>query len=207
MIFCCHEHNIHDNGFRICTECGLQTKFIETHILAFNARLCPPTKPYRRENRLKRLYSQVFGFTKIKCSILEAINLAVVGIATKPIVSTIRAVKSFIAARFPHLKRKICSIYRQSGFTFPTNPEYMNIKHMFNTVDTCEIQSFNYLLYYIIYFTNQTVFRVYRQFIKPQTKRLSRKNDSKFILFLDTVEPLRRFIPIIGFNKIPHYYE
>ena len=202
-MMCEHTKCIYDNGYSICTECGQQTQNIETHIIGFNDRLYFFNKPYKRINRLKRLYSCVFGFTKVENYILENINNQIKDIPTRPLLETLPLVKSYLETHHPKIKRKVCSIYRQSGYKFCQNPEYDEIKRMFSLVDDVKINSFNYLLFYIIYFANSAVFHCYRQFLKPQTKRLSKKNDTTFIIFLNEFETLRRFIPIIGYRKIP----
>lgn len=204
MLSCAHKQTVFDNGYRICTNCGLQELYIETHILGYNERLNLPTKPYRREHRLKRLHSQIFGFTHVPTKLIFELNEQIRGIAYRPIEDTIDTLKHLISQRYPTLKRKLCSIYRQSGYKFKTVPCYENIKRIFRLIGECPIQSFNYLMYYITYFANIGVFREYRIFLKPQTKRLSKKNDSLFITYINTISELMRYIPVIGYKKIPH---
>jgi hypothetical protein len=203
MLDCDCLFHVFTDGFQICTECGLQTTVLETHILAFNETPNPTVKPYRRENRLKRLFGSVFGFTKVCPEDIESVVQLIPRLAEKPIAETYKPLVKLVAKDFPHLKRKICSIYRQAGFPFKTVPEYNSIKSAFRVLDESGIQSFNYLLHYVVYGASRKLFQEYRPFIKPQTRRLSRKNDSTFISFLQDEPLYSHLIPIVGFEKLP----
>ena len=203
MIECDCLAHVFTDGFRICTDCGLQTTVLETHILAFNEIPNPTVKPYRRENRLKRLFGSVFGFTKVSPEDIERVVQRMPGLAERPITDTYKTLVKLVAKDFSHLKRKICSIYRQAGFPFKVVPEYELIRQAFRVLDESGIQSFNYLLHYILYGASRELFQEYRHFIKPQTRRLSRKNDSTFISFLQGEPLYSHLIPIVGFQKLP----
>ena len=197
---CPCEMKVLTNGSMICIECGKQNKYLEPSLLGIND-VRTFVQPYKRSHRLKRLYSSVFGFTKVENQDLEIIS-SKINIIGHPISKTFPLVYALIHEEFPKLKRKICSVYRQIGYRFAVIPRYQPILDAFKVLDGSGIQSFNYLLHYVIYGADRELFNEYHHFIKPQTKRLSKKNDSMFIEFLKQEPRFTHLIPIVGYKKL-----
>ena len=124
---------------------------------------------------MKRLHSLVFGFTTIPYALIDSVNKRFPNFIEQPIGKTFHTIRRFVKKHFRKYTNRIASIYRASGFKFKHHPDYSKLKHTFFHIDKVPIQSFNYLLFYIIYFMDSDVFDTYKYFIKPQTKRLAKK--------------------------------